>query len=69
MTDRLAVSWRGAWLAAAVFGLRVEDGEERWLYMSYLGLFVRAFPTGGCRADVRVCTLSNGERSSTPTTG
>ena len=65
MTGRLAVSWRGAWLVAAVFGLRVEVGEERWLYMSYLGRFVHAFPTGGCGADVRACTLPNGERSST----
>jgi hypothetical protein len=68
MTGHLAVSWQGAWLVAAAFGLRVEDGEERWLCMSYPVPFVRAFPTGGCGADVRACTLLNGERFSTRTT-
>jgi hypothetical protein len=65
---RLAVSWQGVWLAAVVFGSRVEDGEERWLCMSYHGPFVHAFPTGGCGADGKSCMILNGEWSSNPAT-
>lgn len=59
MMDLSVVSWQDAWFVVIAFGLRPEDGGERWRCMSYLGPSARVCPTGGCGADVGVCMPSN----------